>query len=51
MEDKKALFNEIKGMASTDGIKAVVQPRIHSSKKTNLEDINNYGFRLLYCYI
>ena len=39
MEDKKAAFNEIKGMASTDGIKAVVQPRIHSSKKTNLEDV------------
>ena len=26
-------------MASTDGIKAVVQPRIHSSKKANLEDV------------
>ena len=39
MDNKKTSSNEIRGMASTNEIKAVVQPRIHSSKKTKLEDV------------
>ena len=38
MSEKKTAKNEIKGKASIDKIKAIVQPRIHSSKKIKLED-------------
>ena len=38
MNNKKTSLNEIKGKAPINEIKAVVQPRIHSSKKTKLED-------------
>ena len=38
MDNKKTPLNEIKGMASTNDISAIVQPRIHSSNKAKLED-------------
>ena len=38
MSDKKLKSSNIKGMASTNEISAVVQPRIYSSNKTKLED-------------
>ena len=38
MDNKKTPLNEIRGMASTNEIKALVQPRIYSSNKAKLED-------------